>query len=212
MITFVINNPAPVQRGEGRAAMRISREKAAENREKVLVAAARLFRERGLEGVGVDALADAAGLTHGAVYSHFKSKDALAAEAVRLALHQSMNEWLGLTEGVAGDQAFERLLKAYVSRAHRDAPEAGCSVAAIGSGASRSTDELREVMHDGVAQFLDILTSFSEGATAAEKRSKAIARAAAMVGAVVMARAASADRGLSDEILKTVRTELLSRN
>ncbi len=192
--------------------MRISREKAAENRDKVLVAAARLFRERGLGGVGVDALADAAGLTHGAVYSHFKSKDKLAAEAVRLAMHQSMDEWLGLTEGVAGNQAFERLLKAYVSRSHRDAPEAGCSVAAIGGAAPRSTDELREVMRDGVAQFLDILTSFSEGATAADKRSKAIARAAAMVGAVVMARAASADRGLSDEILKTVRTELLSRN
>ncbi len=146
--------------------MRISREKAAENRDKVLGAAAKLFRERGLEGVGVDALADAAGLTHGAVYSHFKSKDALAAEAVRLALHQSMDEWLALTEGLAGDQAFERLLKAYVSRAHRDVPEAGCSVAAIGGAAPRSTDELREVMHEGVAQFLDILTSFSEGATA----------------------------------------------
>jgi TetR/AcrR family transcriptional repressor of nem operon len=192
--------------------MRISREKAAENRDKVLGAAAKLFRERGLEGVGVDALADAAGLTHGAVYSHFKSKDALAAEAVRLALHQSMDEWLGLTEGLAGNQAFERLLKAYVSRGHRDVPEAGCSVAAIGGAAPRSTAELREVMHQGVAQFLDILTSFSEGATAADKRSKAIARAAAMVGAVVMARAASSDRSLSDEILKTVRTELLSRN
>ena len=157
------------------------------------MAAARLFRERGLEGVGVDALADAAGLTHGAVYSHFKSKDELAAGAVRLALHQSMGEWLALTEGLAGDQAFERLLKAYVSRTHRDAPEAGCSVAAIGGAAPRGTDELREVMHDGVSQFLDVLTSFSEGATPAERRSKAMARAAAMVGAVVMARAASSD-------------------
>ena len=104
--------------------MRISKEKAAENREKVVAAAAKLFRERGLEGVGVDALAEAAGLTHGAVYSHFKSKDELAAEAVRQALHQSMGEWLALTEGLAGAEAFEKLLKVYVSRSHRDHPAA----------------------------------------------------------------------------------------
>ena len=59
-------------------------------------------------------------------------------------------------------------------------------------------------------QFIDILTSVSDGATAADRRRTAIARAAAMIGAVVMARAAASDRGLSDEILKSVRTELLS--
>ena len=190
--------------------MRISKEKAAENREKVVAAAAKLFRERGLEGVGVDALAEAAGLTHGAVYSHFKSKDELAAEAVRQALHQSMQEWLALTEGLGGVEAFEKLLKVYVSRSHRDHPAAGCSIAAIGSDAPRGADELRDVFRGGVAQLIDILTSVSDGATAADRRRTAIARAATMMGAVVMSRAAASDRALSDEILKSVRTELLS--
>ncbi len=190
--------------------MRISKEKAAENREKVVAAAAKLFRERGLEGVGVDTLAEAAGLTHGAVYSHFKSKDELAAEAVRQALHQSMQEWLALTEGLGGVEAFEKLLKVYVSRSHRDHPAAGCSIAAIGSDAPRGADELRDVFRGGVAQLIDILTSVSDGATAADRRRTAIARAAAMMGAVVMSRAAASDRALSDEILKSVRTELLS--
>lgn len=190
--------------------MRITRQKAAENREKVVAAAATLFRERGLEGVGVDAVAEAAGLTHGAVYSHFKSKNELAAEAVRQALHQSMDEWLALTTGLAGADAFEKLLKVYVSRTHRDHPEAGCSIAAIGGSAPRADDDLRDVFHEGVTQFIGILTSVSGGATAADTRRIAIARAAAMVGALVMARAASADRGLSDEILKSVRAELLS--
>ena len=190
--------------------MRISKEKAAENREKVVAAAAGLFRERGLEGAGIDALAEAAGLTHGAVYSHFKSKDELAAEAVRQALHQSMAEWLALTDGLAGAEAFEKLLKVYVSRSHRDHPAAGCSIAAIGGDAPRVTNDLRDVFRDGVAQLIDILTRVSDGATAADRRRTAIARAAAMMGAVVMSRAAASDRALSDEILKSVRTELLS--
>ena len=105
--------------------MRISKEKAAENRAKVMTAAGKLFRERGLEGVGVDALAEEAGLTHGAVYSHFKSKDALAAEALRQALHQSMGEWQKAVGGVGGASGFEKLLKIYVSRSHRDHPELG---------------------------------------------------------------------------------------
>ena len=66
--------------------MRVSKEKAAENRERILTEAARLFREHGLSGVGVDALTDAAGLTHGSLYSQFGSKDRLAAEALSHAL------------------------------------------------------------------------------------------------------------------------------
>jgi TetR/AcrR family transcriptional repressor of nem operon len=191
--------------------MRISREKAAENRAKVVAAAAKVFRERGLAGAGVDALADAAGLTHGAVYSHFKSKDELAAEAIREALHQSMGEWLALTKGLAGAEAFEQLLKVYVSRSHRDHPEGGCSVAAIGGDAPRGAAELRDVFHDGVTQFIEVLTAVSDGETAADRRRTAIARGAAMIGALVMSRAACADRGLSDEILRSVRAVLLAR-
>ena len=69
--------------------MRVSKEKAAANRERILSEAARLFRERGLAGVGVDALADAAGLTHGSLYSQFGSKERLAAEALGHALATS---------------------------------------------------------------------------------------------------------------------------
>ncbi len=100
--------------------MRISKEKAVENRGKVVTAAARLLRERGLDGVGIDAVADAAGLTHGAVYSHFKSKNELAAEAVRQALHQSMDEWLALTRGLAGADALRKAAQGLcVARASR---------------------------------------------------------------------------------------------
>ncbi|MFX8418063.1 helix-turn-helix domain-containing protein, partial [Acinetobacter baumannii] len=62
--------------------MRVSKEQAAANRERILKAAARLMRERGISGVGVDAVTEAAGLTHGSLYSQFGSKERLAAEAV----------------------------------------------------------------------------------------------------------------------------------
>jgi len=55
--------------------MRVSREKAAENREKIVETAARLFREHGFDGIGVDSIMKEAGLTHGGFYGHFKSKD-----------------------------------------------------------------------------------------------------------------------------------------
>jgi len=61
--------------------MRVTKEKVAENRERILTEAARLFRERGVSAVGMDALADAAGMTHGSLYSQFDSKEHLAAEA-----------------------------------------------------------------------------------------------------------------------------------
>ena len=66
--------------------MRVSKEKAAHNRERILTSAARLFREQGIAGTGVDAITDDAGLTHGGLYSQFGSKEAIAAEAIRFAL------------------------------------------------------------------------------------------------------------------------------
>jgi TetR/AcrR family transcriptional repressor of nem operon len=62
--------------------MRVSKEQAAENRERILKAASRLIRERGISGAGVDALTEAAGMTHGSLYSQFGSKERLVEEAL----------------------------------------------------------------------------------------------------------------------------------
>jgi TetR/AcrR family transcriptional repressor of nem operon len=66
--------------------MRVTREQAAENRERIVQVAAKLFRERGFDGIGVADLMKSAGLTHGGFYGHFRSKDDLAAEACARAL------------------------------------------------------------------------------------------------------------------------------
>jgi len=83
--------------------MKVSREQAAQNRERIVEAAAQLFRERGFEGIGVADLMKEAGLTHGGFYGHFSSKDDLIAEASARALTHSLALLSNLPERPSGD-------------------------------------------------------------------------------------------------------------
>jgi TetR/AcrR family transcriptional repressor of nem operon len=116
--------------------MRVTREKAAENRERIVAAAARLFREKGFEGVGVDAIMEDVGLTHGGFYRHFRSKDDLAAEAVAR----------GLAVSAGKQDAFTSLqdhVSGYLSAAHRDDLAGGCMIAALGCEIARQGPTVR---------------------------------------------------------------------
>ena len=84
--------------------MKVSREQAAQNRDRVVEGAARLFRERGFEGVGVADLMKKAGLTHGGFYGHFSSKEDLIAEASARALTRSLALWSEVAERASGDR------------------------------------------------------------------------------------------------------------
>ncbi|WP_131829714.1 TetR/AcrR family transcriptional regulator, partial [Teichococcus deserti] len=116
--------------------MRVSRAKAAENREKILEAAGRLFRERGLAATGVDALAEAAGLTHGSLYSQFGSKERLAEAAVAAMIEARAGRTLP-RDGETPRQALQRFAGRYLSAAHRDAPGNGCAIAGLGGEVPR---------------------------------------------------------------------------
>ena len=189
--------------------MRVTKADAEKNRARLVAAAAKQLREQGIEGVGVDALAKAADLTHGGVYSHFKSKDDLTAAAVAHALQTSFREWQALTADLEPEQKFRRMISIYVSRHHRDATGEGCSIATLGAGAGRGGKKLRSTFAMGVEGLIGMMSAARGGETGSQARATAIANTAAMVGAVVMARAAGANQELSDEILKTVRAELL---
>src|SRR5512143_1127372 len=108
--------------------MRVSKQAAAENRRRILTAAARLFRERGIDGAGVDAITEAAGLTHGAFYSQFESKEAVVAEALRLIFDESRELWVRDSSGKDRTDALEKIIDRYLSRRHRDSLGAGCVV------------------------------------------------------------------------------------
>jgi TetR/AcrR family transcriptional regulator, transcriptional repressor for nem operon len=83
--------------------MKVSREQATYNRERIVEAAAQLFRERGFEGIGVADLMKEAGLTHGGFYGHFSSKEDLIAQASARALAHSLALWSKLAERAPGD-------------------------------------------------------------------------------------------------------------
>src|SRR5437667_6720222 len=107
--------PPPSQGGIGTSEeprMRVSKEQAARNRKEILTAAARLFRENGIRATGVDAISQGAGLTHGAFYSQFESKEALAAEAIRLALARSKRLWQRAADRKRGSEAFRSIVAA----------------------------------------------------------------------------------------------------
>lgn len=174
--------------------MKVSRERVAENRQKILAAASRLFRARGFEGVTVAEIMGAAGLTHGGFYGHFKSKDDLIAHA----LAHGLATGSGIETDLAG------FATAYLTPRHRDDIAGGCVFAGLGAEAIRQAPEARAAMTAGLRRALERAGETAPGATRAEQRRAAIGSWAAMVGAVILARL-SDDPRLSDEILSETR-------
>jgi TetR/AcrR family transcriptional repressor of nem operon len=165
-----------------------------------LAAAARLFRQRGFDDVTVAEVMKDAGLTHGAFYGYFSSKEALIAEAVGRALPP------------APDRANPRRPAAeyadgYLSVRHRDARATSCLFSSLGTEAARGSAELRHSMTEAIRHRIGHLSAEAEGDTPRQKRRAAIAAWSAMVGAMVLARLVD-DEKLSKEILSETRASL----
>jgi len=182
--------------------MRVSKERAAENRERIVTAAARLFRERGLSGIGVDALTLAAGLTHGSLYSQFGSKERLAVEALNHALAKN-------SERTRDARTLDDYVSRYLSTDHRDRPGDGCAMAALAGEIPRQGDAIRHRFTDAVRATAERIAGLAPGGDGAgpPDEGAALATLATMIGALTLARAVD-DPGLSDRILAAARTRL----
>ena len=186
--------------------MRYPANQTAERHEKILEEAAKLFRERGFEGAGVAEIMKAVGLTHGAFYAHFPSKEALEAEAVERAFAQSDHRVYALTaEASDKKQVF---LDNYLSAAHRDDPGSGCAIAALGPEIARDS-AARKPFTQRVKHMIDGMTDRFRWKCKGAARRNALHLLSAAVGALVLARAVD-DPRLSDEILESVRDSLAS--
>jgi TetR/AcrR family transcriptional repressor of nem operon len=183
--------------------MKVSRQQMAANRERLLEIAARLFRERGFEGVSVAEVMQQAGLTHGGFYGHFASKEALAAEAATHALAQTSSRWKATLED-SGADGLTRIVDAYLSQRHRDHPGAGCAIAALGPELARQADPVRNAFASELENLIAVLASFLPGT---ERRQRAQALLAQLVGAIVLARALGRSVQ-SAEILEAVRAAI----
>jgi TetR/AcrR family transcriptional repressor of nem operon len=177
--------------------MRVSREQAAENRKRIVDTAARMFREKGFDGVGVAAIMKGAGLTHGGFYGHFRSKNDLAAEAVAGAIERSSERQSRFTD-------LRDLVSDYLSERHRANRADGCAIAALGGEMVRQGEDIRRGVTAHVRAQLDRFSQLLSGGTAASRRRRAIATLAGIIGALMLARAVE-DPALSDEILTAAR-------
>lgn len=174
--------------------MKVSREQMQANRLRILDCASRLFREKGFDAVSVAEVMQAAGLTHGGFYGHFASKDDLIAQAVA--------HIFGAQQ--AGRGGLDAYLDAYLAPEHRDGVADGCPTAALVADVRRQTPAARAAMSEGFrSQIERIAAALGDGAPD-EMRPQAVGTWAAMVGAVVLARATE-DPALSAEILQQTR-------
>lgn len=183
--------------------MRYPASQTAEKHEKILKEAARAFRERGFDGAGVAEIMKAAGLTHGAFYAHFASKEELEAQAVECAFAQSASTLMAN----ARDPKLA-FLETYLSAAHRDHPGIGCVIAALGPEIARGS-AARKPFTRRVTHMIEEMAGRFRWKRKGDARRNAIHLLATAVGALTLARAVD-DPRLSDEILESVGDSLAS--
>ncbi len=188
--------------------MRYPAELTAQRHDQILDAAAALFRERGFASVTVGEVMRAAGLTHGAFYAHFASKDDLVAAAVERALDESAGA-MGFDTGTGSSaDARAAYVDAYLSPAHRDAHGSGCPIAALGPEITRSP-AAKAIVGRRLARGIEKMAKAFPWRRKAEPRTLAIATLSATVGALVLSRLVD-DPALADEILDETKRFLHS--
>lgn len=177
---------------------RYGKDRKGETRQRIVELASRRFRSEGVDGVGIASLMADAGLTNGGFYAHFASKEDLVKEAVLFAMGKSPARF-DPEPGRPLD--LPRFIDGYLSTAHRDAPEAGCAVAALSPDMTRRPPASRKSFNEeGMAMIDRIGSGLPAGIDGEERRARAFAVFSHLLGTLQMARL-MADASLSDQIL-----------
>ncbi|MFA6312454.1 MAG: TetR/AcrR family transcriptional regulator [Sterolibacterium sp.] len=188
--------------------MRYPQNQKAETHKQIVDAAAREFRARGLDGIGIAGLMAEVGLTRGGFYAHFKDRDALVAEAVQLAAEQSFCRLAEAAEAAPGREV-EAMLDFYLSPEHREELGQGCLLPTIAAELSRQAPMVRGAFTDSLKFNMGKLVRFMPARDNKTRQAQAMAFISAMAGAVLLARAIY-DPKLSDGLLASVRAQLLA--
>jgi TetR/AcrR family transcriptional repressor of nem operon len=168
--------------------------------DRIVRAAAGALRRSGITGIGIPALMKEAGLTHGGFYTHFKNRDALVAEAIRLAASET-------SKGTLGDgKTLAESLRLYLSMGHVKHPEQGCVVATLAAESARQSKPVRQAFAEVARALLRRIDAKLQPAdrTGADPSEDALRVTATMVGAIVLARAVD-DALLAERILRAAR-------
>jgi TetR/AcrR family transcriptional regulator, transcriptional repressor for nem operon len=179
--------------------MRVSRIRAAESRQSVINVASRLFRKHGFDGVGLRDLMEGAGLTQGAFYKQFASKDDLAAQASKRALESASLRWSAAAAANPKDP-LGAVVAFYLSTEHREERMDGCPIVALGSDAARQGSDVKASFEAGIKAHLELLSRLIGETDGEEPNGKAMAILSTMVGAVTLSRAVN-DPDLAQALL-----------
>lgn len=183
--------------------MKVTKEQAELNRQALLDAAARLFKQHGIDGVGVADICKAAGLTHGALYKHFTDKQDLAAQAFAHSFRSGFDKVSRSSRGEPANLA--RYLDRYLSARVRDDFSAGCPVVASACETGRQSEAVSQSYTAGFLELRDGV----QAALNSDDSAQATLAVAALVGAMALSRGVlKADAALADEVLKDVRAGL----
>ncbi len=172
--------------------------------ERILDAAARLVRRNGYAATGVAEVMNEAGLTHGGFYAHFDSRTQLLAEAADRASGKTLERLRKAAERAGPDEALDAYIDHYLSDAHLEAPETGCSLAALGTETPRQAPEVRRVAGRRLKETIDFVERQLPDRGEPGRHDEALAIMSCLVGAMVMARAAD-DKRLSKDIRRAAK-------
>jgi AcrR family transcriptional regulator len=179
-------------------AVRYGKEHKQATRQRIIEKAGRRFKQDGIDGSGVATLMKDAGLTNGAFYAHFASKDDLVATAVADQLREQGTRFAALAPGRAG---VEQFVRDYLSVGHRDNPADGCPSAALLDEIGRCADPTKQAYTDGMLAMVDDIAARLAVDDPRSERAKVLSVFAAMVGTLQLSRAL-ADRQLADAVLE----------
>src|ERR1700688_3000748 len=201
-------------------ALGVSREQAAENRRAIVAAATLLFRERGVEAVGLSELMKHAGFTQGGFYNHFESKADLVAEGLASAIAEGNAEFAKMARAPVDQSttALRRYINWYLSQAHRDNIDHGCPVTGFAGDAPRLGTGAQSHFAGGLDDQITILAgllaesgSLAGAGARRTLRERAISLFCEMLGALVLSRSvAKAAPALSNEILENIKRDVLA--
>lgn len=178
--------------------MRFEKGHKAVTRQHILKVASKCFRREGVSAAGISGIMGKAGLTNGAFYLHFESKEALVREAVGSALAERQQN---LEEKVQAGVDLEGVIRSYLNQAHREDPACGCPSAALLPEIARQSVPTRQTYEDGLQSFVSTLAALLPEADSAAAGRRATAIFALMVGTLQFARAVP-DVARAEQILE----------
>ena len=169
--------------------------------ERIVEVAARAIRRSGYDGTGVADIMKEAGLTHGGFYAHFPSREVLLAEAADRAGAESVALSQQIAASVPPEQALPSMVRAYLSKEHREGIETGCPISALGSEMPRQAPVVRRAATRRIKEMIDVVARQLPDWGQPGAHEQALMTVATMVGTMVLARAVD-DPKLSDNFLE----------